>query len=129
MNEELKQERFKVDGVTIAAPEGYKPVFSTTSTADSDRDQGMVMHNTPVGTISGYDLTWGTLTWEEIAAILNAMLGKAQFSFHHKAPNVPGRWIDRDFYAADYNMEAQTLEDGFELWEGLTINVRRIEPE
>ena len=122
----LKQEQFKIDGIVIPAPDTYRPVLSTTSTDDSDRDQGLEMHNTPIGTIAGYDLVWGVLTWEEIAVIINAVLNKSQFSFHHKAPNVPGRWIDLDFYVSDMDMDALTLEDGFEEWEGLSMNLRRI---
>lgn len=122
------QEQFKIDGVTIKAPDEYKPVFATTSTDDSDRDQRLVMHNTPIGTIAGYDLKWGWLTWTEIAVILNAMLNKAQFTFHHKDPTIPGIWIDRTFYASNYTMAAQTLEDGDEMWDGLSINIRRTEP-
>lgn len=122
------QEQFKIDGVTIKAPDEYKPVFATTSTDDSDRDQRLVMHNTPIGTIAGYDLKWGWLTWQEIATILNSMLNKSQFAFHHKDPTVPGRWIDRTFYASNYTMAAQTLEDGDEMWDGLSINIRRTEP-
>lgn len=120
------QEYFKVDGVTIPAPNTYKPVFATTSTDDSDRDQSLTMHNTPMGTIAGYDMEWGSLTWNEIATVLNSMLNKAQFSFHHADPTIPNRWVDRDFYASNYNMASQTLEDGIEKWEGLSINVRRI---
>ncbi len=126
MNLTLTQEQFAIDGAVIPAPDTYKPVFSTTSTADSDRDQALEMHNTPIGTIGGYDLTWGTLDWDGIAAIMNAVLNKSRFSFHHKAPNVPGRWIDLDFYVSNMSMEALTLEDGFEEWDGLTMNLRRI---
>lgn len=122
------QEEFKIDGITIAAPSTYKPVFSTTSTDDSDRDQNLVMHNTPIGTIAGYDLTWELLTWSEVSTILNAMLNKSSFSFHHKDPTIPGTWVDRTFYASNFNMAAQTLEDEEEMWEDLSINVRRIEP-
>lgn len=120
------QEYFSVDGTRIAAPDSYKPVFATTSTDDSDRDQTLTMHNTPIGTIAGYDMEWGTLEWDEIATILNSMLNKSQFSFHHADPTIPGYWVDRDFYASNFNMAAQTLEDGIEMWEGLSINVRRI---
>lgn len=124
----MAQEQFKVDGVAIAAPDAYKPVFATTSTEDSDRDQSLVMHNAPMGTIAGYDMTWGVLTWEEISAILNAMLNKAEFTVHHPDPTVPGMWIDRTFYASNFKMAAQSLEDGEENWTELSINIRRIQP-
>ena len=34
----MAEECFKIDGVAIAAPETYKPVFSTTSTKSTKRD-------------------------------------------------------------------------------------------
>lgn len=120
-------ECFKVDGVAIAAPSGYKPVFSTTSTKSSKRDQNLKMHNSPMGTIGGYDLTWDEMTWDEIAEILNNMMDKSEFIFHHKDPTIPGKWVDKSFYASNFNMEAQTLEDSGEKWTNLTINIRRIE--
>lgn len=120
-------ECFKVDGVAIVAPSGYKPVFSTTSTKSSKRDQNLKMHNSPMGTIGGYDLTWDEMTWDEIAEILNNMMDKSEFIFHHKDPTIPGKWVDKSFYASNFNMEAQTLEDSGEKWTNLTINIRRIE--
>lgn len=122
------QEQFKIDGVTIKAPDEYKPVFATTSTDDSDRDQTGDMHNTPIFTIGGYDMKWGQLTWTEIAAILNGILGKSEFSFCHKDPTIPGKWVERAFYASNFTMAAQTLEDGEEIWTDLSINIRRIKP-
>lgn len=122
-----KEEYFKIDGVVIATPSGYKPVFATTSTKSSKRDQNLTMHNSPMGTIGGYDLTWDSLTWDEIAAILNSMLNKSEFTFHHKDPTVPGKWIDRTFYASNFNMDTQTLEEDNEEWTDLSINIRRIE--
>lgn len=71
---------------------------------------------------------WGSLTWEEIAAILNAVMNKNKYSFYHKSPLVPCRWITSDFYSADYSMEAQTLKDNEEKWTGLSISLRSIEP-
>lgn len=124
----MSQEQFKIDGVTIKAPDTYKPVFATTSTGSSKRSQVLAMHNTPMGTIGGYDMQWGELTWTEIATILNAVLNKSQFTFHHKDPTVPGRWVDKTFYASNYNMSAQTLKDNEERWTELTINVRSILP-
>lgn len=122
------QEQFKIDGIIIAAPTTYKPVFATTSTSDSDRDQTLVMHNTPMGTIAGYDMQWDCLTWSEISTILNGMINKSQFTFHHPDPTVPNMWIDRTFYASNFNMAAQTMEEGYERWDDLQINVRRIQP-
>ena len=52
----MPQEQFEIDNVVIRAPDSYKPVFATTSTEDSKRSQDLIMHNTPMGTIGGYDM-------------------------------------------------------------------------
>lgn len=122
----MVEECFKIDGVAIAAPENYKPVFSTTSTKKSKRDQSLRMHNSVMGTINGYDMTWGELSWDEIAVILNALINKKSFTFHHKDPRIPGKWVDATFYCSNYSMGAQTLKDNEEKWTDLTINIRRM---
>lgn len=124
----MQTEFFQIDGVTIATPTSYKPVFATTSTSDSDRTQDLVMHNVPIGTVAGYDMVWKRLTYQEISTILNAMINKASFSFHHKSPLSTTGWQDADFYAANYSMGSQRLKDGEELWSDLSISVRSIYP-
>ena len=52
----MAEECFKSDGVAIAAPETYKPVFSTTSTKSTKRDQSLTMHNSVMGTIADMTL-------------------------------------------------------------------------
>ena len=122
-------ERFSIDGTVIKTPDSYKPVFATTSTEDSDRTQDLIMHNTPMGTIAGYDMTWKSLKSDEISNILNLMMNKSKFSFHHRDPRNASGWSDADFYASNFNMAAQRLgEREGELWSDLTINVRSIYP-
>lgn len=122
-------EQFKINGVAIAAPSTYSPVFATTSTDDSDRAQDGVMHNTPMFTIGGYDMTWDCLGWDEIAVILNQCIGRSSVLLHYPNPRIPSQWQDREFYCSNFNMDAQTLEEGFEIWEGLQINFRSVNPE
>lgn len=124
----MQTDFFEVDGVQIATPTQYKPIFATTSTDDSDRTQDLVMHNTPIGTVAGYDLVWKSLRNNEISTILNGMMDKSKFSFHHKSPLSPNGWMDADFYATNFNMGAQRLQDGEELWTDLSISVRSIDP-
>lgn len=124
----MAREHFSIDGTTIKTPDSYKPVFATTSTEDSDRTQDLIMHNTPMGTIVGYDLTWKSLKSSEISTILNLMMNKSSFSFHHRDPRNSSGWSDADFYASNFSMGAQRLQEGQELWSDLSINVRGIYP-
>lgn len=119
------------DYIEIKAPETYKPVLATTSTEDSDRTQDLVMHNTPMGTIVGYDMTWGEMKTEEIKMILDLMINKPHFNMHH-FDVLKGNWGYDDFYASNFKMEAVRLRQyrykgklyNEELWGGLTINIR-----
>ena len=122
-------DKFSIDGTEIKTPDTYKPVFATTSTEDSDRTQDLIMHNTPMGTIAGYDLTWKSLKSSEISTILTLMMNKPSFQFHHRDPRVASGWSTAAFYASNFNMSAQRLgEREGELWSDLAINVRSIYP-
>lgn len=122
------------DYIDIPAPITYKPVLSTTSTEDSDRTQDLIMHNTPMGTIVGYDMTWGDLKTEEVQMILKLMLNKSYFNMHHF--NILTGWAYDDFYASNFNVEAVRLRQyrykghlyNEESWKGLSINIRAINP-
>lgn len=118
---------FKLNGAVIKPPTQFKPVFSTTSTEDSDRTQDLVMHNTPMGTIAGYDMRWDHLNNSEISTILKGMLNKPSFTLYHPSP-VEGAWVSATYYASNFSMEALTLVDGQETWNNLLINVRSISP-
>lgn len=120
-------QQFEIDGTVIPNPTKYKPVFATTSTEDSDRTQDLVMHNTPMGTISGYDMQWDSLNNEEIALILNLVKNKSSFNFRHRDPTNASGWSTGEFYASNFSCNAQRLGD-YELWDGLQINVRAVYP-
>lgn len=123
------------DYIDIKAPVEYKPVLATTSTEDSDRTQDLVMHNTPMGTIVGYDMQWGDMSTDEIRKILDLMVNKSYFSLHH-FNILEGEWRYDDFYASNFNMQGVRLRQyrlndvlyNEESWKGLTINIRAINP-
>lgn len=121
------QNYFKINGIQIATPTSFKPVFSTTSTEDSNRTQDLVMHNSPMGTIEGYDLQWDNLRPGEISTILQNVINRSSFSFYYPSPYY-GAWVEKLFYASNFSMTAQTLKEDNEKWDSLTINVRSINP-
>lgn len=121
------QEYFKVNGVRIKTPTEYRPVFATTSTPDSDRTQDMIMHNTPMGTVEGYDMSWESLTFDEMQTILHGMVNRSSFAFHYASP-YRGGWVDGQFYASNFSMDTQSLKEDVQKWTGLSINVRSINP-
>lgn len=121
--------------VDIPAPVSYKPILATTSTSDSDRTQDLVMHNTPMGTIVGYDMQWGELSTEDVRTIITCMMNKSEFKMKH-FDILKGTWATDSFYASNFNVEAVRLREyryeghimNEELWKGLTINIRAINP-
>lgn len=121
------QKRIEINGIKIKQPDKCDPVFSTTATEDSDRKMDLVMQNTPVGTIYGYDMEWSNLTLSECSVILKQMINKSSFRMYHLSP-YHGGWRTDDFYASNYDTGASTFEDGVEMWSYLKINVRGINP-
>lgn len=121
------QDRISINGVSIAQPTKYKAVFATTSTDDSDRDMSLVMHNTPIGSVEGYDLEWEYLTPKEASDILRQVLNRPEFTVHY-FDLLNGAWTDGKFYASNYEAPCLTLKDGMACWEGLSFGIRGIYP-
>lgn len=118
------------NGVRVAQPDeenGYSAVLATTSTDDSDRDMSLVMHNTPIGTVIGYDLKWTWITAAEAAEILQQVVNKSQFTMHY-FDIYDAQWKDGLFYASNFNSPAFSLREGEEYWSELSFNVRGIYP-
>lgn len=122
----MSVQKYSIDGTEIRTPITYKPQFATTSTEDSDRTQDLVMHNTPMGTITRYDMTWGNLTTAEVRTILNLCIDKPSFQFHHF--DIFEGWVTKAFYASNYSVDCVYIVDGEERWTGLTINFIAINP-
>ena len=112
--------------VDIKTPIEYKPKLATTSTKDSDRAQDLIMHNTPMGTIVGYDMKWGDIKTEEMQTIIKLMVNKPSFRMK-QYDNYDG-WCTKDFYASNFDVDCVRLKNGEELWSGLSINIRPINP-
>lgn len=85
--------------VEIKTPTTYKPVLATTSTEDSDRNQDLKMENKTMGTIMGYDMTWDSISWNDLTKILDLMIchpedrsgaivipKRDSFEFYHPTP-------------------------------------------
>ena len=123
------QDYFKLNGIIVKQPDedGYSAVLATTSTEDSDRDMSLSMHNTPIGTVEGYDLKWTYLTPAEAAEILQQVLNKPNFIAHY-FDIITGSWRDAKFYASNYNAPVMTLKDEEEYWDELSFNIRSIDP-
>ena len=123
------QDYIKINGKVIAQPDqdGYTAVLATTSTEDSNRDMSLVMHNSPVGTVMGYDLKWTNLSLTEAAEILAEVVNKPSFTVHY-LDILTGKWRDGEFYASNFNAPAATLEEGYERWNELSFNIRGINP-
>ena len=118
--------KFKANEIVIKDPSSFKAVFATTSTEESGRVQSLMMYNTPIGTIAGYDIVWEILTPAEISAILHQMINKKSFAFY--CPSAySGEWETQSFYASNYTAAALTLIEGEERWTDLAINIRRID--
>ena len=118
------QDCIKINGITVVQPDedgGYSANLATTSTEDSDRDQTLDMHNTPIGTIQGYGLNWSYIKAVDAAKILQQIVNRSSFTLHY-FDILTASWRDGEFYASNFNAPAKTLEDGIECWDELSFN-------
>lgn len=123
----MAQQKIKISGIEIAQPNEYKPNLATTSTSDSDRDQTLVMHNTPIGTVESYSLKWSNIKADKVAQILSLVLNKPSFEVHY-FDVISGTWKKGMFYASNFSSSAVTLEEGEEWYDDLSFNIVGINP-
>ena len=107
--------------------DGYTPAYVTTSTSGSIRTQRGVMKNSVMFTIEGYDLKWSNLTSDEAKKILQEVMNKNSFSFFHYAVHNE-QWETGDFYAANFNVVIDQLNEGAERVQELSFQVTSINP-
>lgn len=121
------QDKIRFNGVEVVQPDEYSAKLATTSTEDSGRDMGLDMHNTPIGTVGGYELKWSDISAEDVAKILQQVLNKPQFNVHY-FDITTATWKDAAFFAANYNSPCKTLEDGIEKWDELSFQITGMKP-
>lgn len=118
---------FEFNGIKVKTPDSFKPNFATTSTEDSDRTQDLVMHNTPMGTISSYSFEWRYIYPDEAALILAQVMNKNQYSLRFLNP-LTGNWETSMFYTSNYSFGTLRQTNGRDTWESLSFNAVVINP-
>lgn len=118
---------FEFNGIAVKTPDAFKPNFATTSTDDSDRTQDLVMHNTPMGTISSYSFEWNNIEPEETALILSQVMNRSEYSLRYLNP-LTASWTIDTFYTANYTLGTLKQVNGKDAWESLSFNAVVINP-
>lgn len=118
---------FEFNGIAVKTPDTFKPNFATTSTEDSDRTQDLVMHNTPMGTISSYSFEWKYIEPEEAALILSQIMNRSEYILRFLNP-LSGGWGTAAFYTSNYTFGSLKHVNGRDTWENLSFNAVVINP-
>lgn len=118
---------FEFNGVPVRTPDAFKPNFATTSTDDSDRTQDLVMHNTPIGTISSYAFEWKNIDPGETALILSQVINRSEYTLRYLDP-LTASWTVGAFYTANYTLGTLKQVNGHDAWESLSFNAVVIYP-
>lgn len=118
---------FEFNGIKVKTPDTFKPNFATTSTEDSDRTQDLVMHNTPMGTISSYSFEWRYIEPEEAALILSQVMNRSEYSLRYLNP-LTARWEVGMFYTSNFPFGTLKQVNGRDTWESLSFNAVVINP-
>lgn len=123
----MEEKPFEFNGIAVKTPDTFKPNFATTSTDDSDRTQDLVMHNTPMGTISSYSFEWKNIYPEEAALILAQIMNKKEYNLRYLNP-LTGTWTVGAFYSANYTFGTLKQVNGRDAWESLSFNAVVVNP-
>lgn len=118
---------FEINDTPIKTPDVFKPAAATTSTADSDRTQDLVMHNTPIGTIESYNLEWKNIPPKEAAAIYQKIKNKKKYKLRYLSADT-GSWRADFFYTSNYEFGTLKKVNGKDAWESLSFNAIMINP-
>ena len=107
--------------------DGCKPAYATTSTPGSGRTQRGVMKNSVMFTVEGYNLKWTDITPSEARQILQEVMNKSSFSFYHYCVH-KAQWETGQFYAANFSLGVDRLNEGSERIQELSFQVTAINP-
>lgn len=118
---------FEFNDIPVKTPDTFKPNFATTSTEDSDRTQDLVMHNTPMGTISSYSFEWRYIEPEEALLILSQVMNRSEYKLRYLNP-LTARWGTGMFYTSNYSFGTLKQVNGKDAWESLSFNAVVINP-
>ncbi len=118
---------FEFNGVPVKTPDAFKPNFATTSTSDSDRTQDLVMHNTPIGTISSYSFEWKNIEPEEASLILSQTINRSEYTLRYLDP-LTASWTVGVFYTSNFTLGTLKQVNGHDAWENLFFNAVVINP-
>ena len=117
---------FQVDGIPIPTPSTYKFGEEDLSSKKSGRTLDGVMHKDVVAVKDYYECTWKSLSWEDAAALLNAVHGKQRVKFTYADPKIPGRFLTNDFYIGKRAAGAANLNNDVCTWEDISMQFTRI---
>jgi len=118
---------FEFNGIAVKTPDTFKPNFATTSTEDSDRTQDLVMHNTPMGTISSYSFGWEDIYIEEAALILQQIVNRSEYSLRFLNP-MTAQWEVGMFYTSNIPFGTLRQVNGRDAWDSISFNAVVINP-
>ncbi len=118
---------FEFNGIPVKTPDTFRPAMATTSTADSDRTQDLIMHNSPMGTIQSYDFEWIDIEPWEASKIIQQVKNRKQYTLRYLSLDT-GKWTTGLFYSANYDGGSLTVVNGIFVWETLSFQATGVYP-
>lgn len=118
---------FEFNGIAVKTPDTFKPAMATTSTADSERTQDLVMHNTPMGTIESYSFEWNDIEPYEASLIIQQIKNRSGYTLRYLRADM-GKWYVGTFYTSNYDLGTLKVANGDFVWESLSFNAVGVYP-
>lgn len=107
--------------------DGYTPSYATTSTSGSGRTQRGVMKNSVMFTVEAYNLKWTNIKANVARKILQQVMNKNSFDFYHYCVH-KAQWETTKFYAANFSLQADRLNEDEERIKQLSFQVTSTNP-
>lgn len=92
---------FKVNGVTVPAPDNYEQTISDLTTPKSGRTLDGKMHKNVVATKSSIPLKWSGLDWKKAAELAKAVEGKNSVTVQYMDVRMPYKMTTATIYIGD----------------------------
>ena len=119
-------EGFKINGIEIPFPSAFTVNIEDISSKDSGRILNGDAYKDIIATKVTLECSWQVLKWDECAAILNAIDGKAEIEVTYPDPRIPFVYTTRLFYVGSRKNPALSLRDGKVRWKGTAFNLIQI---
>ena len=108
-----------VDGKAVLVPDTYQWELEDISESDAGRTEDVKMHKKRIGQVVKLQLSWGDVSIEDAADILQKF--NPEYIFVCYLDAMAGKFLTKEFYVGNRN--APLFNSEMVLWESISFNI------